>query len=132
MYLSEAYARNYWKEVRSYVLLLPKSFILAKIVFPRVCDIAFWKLATRFVSLLIKNFLTYFSIEQYEWKSSLNIGKIEQVFRQIKITRRLKIVSRIYFKNSIKIKKTSNRCNSEDTHFRSMNERSLEAWNFTL
>lgn len=95
MYLSEPYARNYWKEVRSYVLLLPKSFILAEIVFPRVCDIAFWKLATRFVSLLIKNFLTYFSIEHFSVKSSLNIQKIEEVSRQVKITRRLKIVSRM-------------------------------------
>lgn len=53
---------NYRKEVRSYVLLLPKSFILAEIVFPRACDIAFWKLAVRRV--VIKNFLPLFPPKQ--------------------------------------------------------------------
>lgn len=36
-------------------------------------------------------------------------------------------IFRVRSKNAIEIKKTLNRCNSEDIHFQSTNERPLEA-----
>lgn len=41
----------------SYVLLLSKSFIPAEIMFLYAYDIALWKLTSRVVSVVIKNFL---------------------------------------------------------------------------